>query len=316
MPKPLVIVESKTKADTIGRFLGRDYTVMASVGHIRDLPRKGLAIDVQNHFQPEYVISPEKTKVVGSLRQRAQGRRRALPRDGRGSRGRGDRVAPARGVEAEGGLPGQAHGVPRDHRGGDRGSDRASPRPRHEARRGAGRPAGPRPARGLRGLAGAVAPGGRRALRGPGPERGDPAGRRARARAHGLPRRGLLGPGRPVRGARRDVQRASRRARQPPRRDEPRLRSRHRRRSPRAPARCTCARPTRGELATAPPRRRLHGRLRGVEAVHRTAEAAVQDHDAAAGSRATSSASARAGRCRSRRASTSGATSPTCVPTR
>ena len=69
MPKPLVIVESKTKADTIGRFLGRDYTVMASVGHIRDLPRKGLAIDVENHFQPEYVISPEKTKVVGSLRR-------------------------------------------------------------------------------------------------------------------------------------------------------------------------------------------------------------------------------------------------------
>ena len=69
VPKPLVIVESKTKADTIGRFLGRDYTVMASVGHVRDLPRKGLAIDVQNHFQPEYVISPEKTKVVGSLRR-------------------------------------------------------------------------------------------------------------------------------------------------------------------------------------------------------------------------------------------------------
>jgi DNA topoisomerase-1 len=69
VPKPLVIVESKTKADTIGRFLGRDYTVMASVGHVRDLPRKGLAIDVDNHFQPEYVVSPEKSKVVSSLRK-------------------------------------------------------------------------------------------------------------------------------------------------------------------------------------------------------------------------------------------------------
>ena len=69
VPKPLVIVESKTKADTIGRFLGRDYTVMASVGHVRDLPRKGLAIDVDNHFQPEYVVSPEKSKVVGNLRK-------------------------------------------------------------------------------------------------------------------------------------------------------------------------------------------------------------------------------------------------------
>ena len=132
----------------------------------------------------------------------AQGRRRALPRDGRGSRGRGHRVAPARGAEAEGRLPGQAHGVPRDHRGGDRGSHRASPRARHEARRGAGGPARPRPARRLRGLAGAVAPGRWRALGGPGAERGDPARRRARARADGVPRRGLLGPRRTVRGAR------------------------------------------------------------------------------------------------------------------
>jgi DNA topoisomerase-1 len=69
VPKPLVIVESKTKADTIARFLGRDYTVMASVGHVRDLPRKGLAIDVDNHFTPQYEVSPEKSKVVSSLRK-------------------------------------------------------------------------------------------------------------------------------------------------------------------------------------------------------------------------------------------------------
>ncbi len=73
VPKPLVIVESKTKADTIARFLGGDYTVMASVGHIRDLPRKGLAIDVDNHFQPEYVVSPEKSKVVSNLRKALKG---------------------------------------------------------------------------------------------------------------------------------------------------------------------------------------------------------------------------------------------------
>jgi DNA topoisomerase-1 len=69
VPKHLVIVESKTKADTVGRFLGRDYTVMASVGHVRDLPRKGLAIDVNNHFAAEYEISPDKQKVVTSLRR-------------------------------------------------------------------------------------------------------------------------------------------------------------------------------------------------------------------------------------------------------
>jgi DNA topoisomerase-1 len=73
VPKPLVIVESKTKADTIGRFLGRDYTVMASVGHIRDLPRKGLAIDVDNHFTPQYEVSPEKSKVVSNLRKALKG---------------------------------------------------------------------------------------------------------------------------------------------------------------------------------------------------------------------------------------------------
>ena len=54
MPNPLVIVESKTKADTIGRFLGDDFTVLASFGHVRDLPEKGLAVDVDNHFELEY----------------------------------------------------------------------------------------------------------------------------------------------------------------------------------------------------------------------------------------------------------------------
>lgn len=54
LPNHLVIVESKTKADTIGRFLGDDYTVLASYGHVRDLPEKGLGIDVDNHFALEW----------------------------------------------------------------------------------------------------------------------------------------------------------------------------------------------------------------------------------------------------------------------
>jgi DNA topoisomerase-1 len=83
VPKPLVIVESKAKADTIAGFLGRDrYTVMASVGHIRDLPTgakqvpknvtdpdvRRLGIDVHNHFTPVYVIPDSKKQVVASLR--------------------------------------------------------------------------------------------------------------------------------------------------------------------------------------------------------------------------------------------------------
>jgi DNA topoisomerase I len=68
LPKPLVIVESKAKARTIAGFLGGDYDVRPSVGHIRDLPRSGLAIDVDDHFAPHYVIPDEKKRVVAELR--------------------------------------------------------------------------------------------------------------------------------------------------------------------------------------------------------------------------------------------------------
>ncbi len=70
MPKSLVIVESKTKADTIGRFLGADFTVLASFGHVRDLPRKGLGVDVEDHFRLEYAPPEGRAKdVVGTLRR-------------------------------------------------------------------------------------------------------------------------------------------------------------------------------------------------------------------------------------------------------
>ena len=59
MVKNLVIVESPAKAKTINKYLGKDYIVMASIGHIKDLPSKGLGVDVQNNFQPEYEIIPE-----------------------------------------------------------------------------------------------------------------------------------------------------------------------------------------------------------------------------------------------------------------
>jgi len=68
--KNLVIVESPAKAKTIGRYLGSDYTVEASVGHIRDLPKKDLGVDVDNDFRPKYVTT--NNKVVKSLRQKAK----------------------------------------------------------------------------------------------------------------------------------------------------------------------------------------------------------------------------------------------------
>ena len=68
MSKNLVIVESPAKAKTIEKFLGKDFLVKSSVGHIRDLPKKGgMAIDVDNDFEPSYEISPDKKKIVSEL---------------------------------------------------------------------------------------------------------------------------------------------------------------------------------------------------------------------------------------------------------
>jgi len=72
MSKNLVIVESPAKAKTIEKFLGKDYQVKSSFGHIRDLPKKGLSIDVDNGFQPEYEISTDKKKVVSELKKAAK----------------------------------------------------------------------------------------------------------------------------------------------------------------------------------------------------------------------------------------------------
>ena len=68
----LVIVESPAKAKTVGRFLGRNYTVRASVGHVRDLLRSQLSVDVENHFTPKYRVPNEKKEVVKELKKLAK----------------------------------------------------------------------------------------------------------------------------------------------------------------------------------------------------------------------------------------------------
>ncbi|HVX58344.1 MAG TPA: type I DNA topoisomerase [Candidatus Saccharimonadales bacterium] len=73
MPKNLVIVESPAKAKTISRFLGTDYEVMSSFGHIRDLPKKGIGVDIEGGFKPAYEVSPDKKKVVSDLKKAAKG---------------------------------------------------------------------------------------------------------------------------------------------------------------------------------------------------------------------------------------------------
>src|SRR5579863_952016 len=71
MGKSLVIVESPAKAKTINKYLGRNYTVKASYGHIMDLPRKVLGIDIKHGFEPTYEVSPSKTDVVTALQKAA-----------------------------------------------------------------------------------------------------------------------------------------------------------------------------------------------------------------------------------------------------
>jgi DNA topoisomerase-1 len=61
MPKSLVIVESPTKARTIQRFLGKSFDVEATLGHIKDLPKTSLGVDIEKGFQPSYKVKPEKS---------------------------------------------------------------------------------------------------------------------------------------------------------------------------------------------------------------------------------------------------------------
>ena len=68
----LVIVESPTKAKTIGKYLGSGYDVKATVGHLRDLPTRELGVDVERGFEPKYVTIKGKTKTLSELKKAAK----------------------------------------------------------------------------------------------------------------------------------------------------------------------------------------------------------------------------------------------------
>ncbi len=72
MAKSLIIVESPTKARTITKYLGRGYTVMASVGHIKDLPTSKLGVDLEHDFEPQYVTIKGKAKVLADIKKKAE----------------------------------------------------------------------------------------------------------------------------------------------------------------------------------------------------------------------------------------------------
>ena len=73
-PSNLVIVESPAKAKTIEKFLGKDFEVKSSFGHIRDLPKKGMSIDIENGFTPTYEVNTDKKKTVTELKKAAKGK--------------------------------------------------------------------------------------------------------------------------------------------------------------------------------------------------------------------------------------------------
>ena len=72
MAKNLLIVESPAKAKTIEKYLGKDYKVLSSYGHIRDLPKKGMSVDIENDFEPTYEVSGDKKKRVSELKKAAK----------------------------------------------------------------------------------------------------------------------------------------------------------------------------------------------------------------------------------------------------
>ena len=106
--RSLVIVESPAKAKTINHYLGPGYLVKASMGHVRDLPKSKLGVDVEHDFEPTYQVIPDKKKVVAELKKLAKESDVGHPGGRPGPGGRGHRLAsePAhRGGEPED-LPG------------------------------------------------------------------------------------------------------------------------------------------------------------------------------------------------------------------
>jgi DNA topoisomerase-1 len=69
--KHLVIVESPAKAKTLSKYLGRDYQVKASIGHVMDLPKSKLGVDVEHDFEPEYHVIQGKTAILAEIKKAA-----------------------------------------------------------------------------------------------------------------------------------------------------------------------------------------------------------------------------------------------------
>ena len=191
MAKPLVVVESPAKAKTISKFLGSAFDVRASVGHVADLPSKGLAVDVDNGFKPTYELTERGKQVVKDLRAALKDASELYLATDEDREGEAISWHLLEHLKPK--VPGEADGVPRDHQGRHRPRREQPARHRLRPRRRRRDPAHPRPPVRLRGVAGAVAAGQPRPVGRPGAEPVDPPHRRARAGADRLRLRRLLG---------------------------------------------------------------------------------------------------------------------------
>src|SRR5689334_2702118 len=72
MHKSLIIVESPAKIKTLKKFLGPEFSIESSIGHIRDLPEKEFGVDIKNDFEPKYVTMPDKEQVIAKLKKAAK----------------------------------------------------------------------------------------------------------------------------------------------------------------------------------------------------------------------------------------------------
>ena len=86
MAKNLVIVESPAKAKTINKFLGSDFLVKASMGHVKDLPKSKLGVDPDNNFEPHYITIRTRTKLLKELKALAKKKRPERPQTWRSSK--------------------------------------------------------------------------------------------------------------------------------------------------------------------------------------------------------------------------------------
>ena len=193
MAKNLVIVESPAKSKTLARFLGKDFDIMATVGHIIDLPKSKLGVDVKNNFEPDYTVIDGKQKIITELRKSRQEGRDRLSRPRPGSRRRSHRLA----CRQQHPQRLQSHVPPgrlqRNHQARRRRRHQPPARNRYEPRQRPAGPPGARPHRGLHRFTLPVENGRPQPLRRTGPVGRASIGLRARGRdSRRLSLRGIL----------------------------------------------------------------------------------------------------------------------------